>query len=534
MLRKRNPFINNEKIGANECNLDFTFIEEPIETIILDEYSTDYSVISSESITSDSETKSGHQQLTDKHISTSIRQECTTNLNGTLIFEDDHFNYYPVCYHPWSTSTCLVQLATFTGLVAILPCPIGGLILAYSFDNFINILVYLGKYHWKGIEKFFYTEQISVKLIYFFLVNLPIYLLYSLTCLMTKQLLASLPTEIRLLDTYTIYIETMILIVVNLPCVVNWVVNHQLFRKYYYLVTQELHFLGRSLICKKVSQAINKVSIKYLSSDPNISGRELMQTLPLIHVSQLLSFVCASAIALVLFYFELDGVKFYTILIRQYYFREYLDINRKKRRRQRANNHEYICDIIQKREWSKFTDPYTLNRLLKLYLEINSRENGGLFYSDSSPTERATYWLARVVSSMSVASIFSPKLAPTFYMVDTIKELVISRQKAKALPQMENGYEVTISLVGGDAESEMTVLGKTKRDRMYYLWIAAIRCLVICCYWCLLTINNEVILLVLSLELGFLLLGNQIFVKLCKEICKIVREQVTGQWPYFD
>ena len=487
--------------------MDFVFLEEPVIPVTLEEcsQSQDFSVIGDEPSTSSTPVSAVKTSLVD--------------------MENDHFNYYPVTYRSWSIRTCLVQLAVFSCFGVFFNAA-HGLMLTYVLDGFLNILVYVGKYHWKSIDRYFYTEPVSVKFVYFLLINLPVCLaLYALHYIAPAQWIAYLVyanADNTLGGTRSDPTSEIVLVLINLPCFVNWVVNHRLFRKYYYLVIQEIHFVARSLICKRVSHAINAVSIKYLGSDPNISSRELMQLLPNIHIQQLFGFICASAIATILLYFELDGIKFYTALVRQYYFREYLDFT--TRRQRKLNNQEYICDIIVKREWHQFTDPYTLNRLLKLYLEINSRQNGGLFYSETSLSDRSCYWLTRVATSISINSVFSPKLVPIIYLVDTIKDLLISRQRRKHRQKQDQSrkYEITVCLAGGDAEGDFIVSETTKYTLASYWWILIIRCAVVCLYYVLLVMSSEVILLIIGLELGFVTLGNIFFCKLVISLVNII------------
>ena len=42
------------------------------------------------------------------------------------------------------------------------------------------------------------------------------------------------------------------------------------------------------------------------------------------------------------------------------------------------NDKSYIVSIIERKEWVKLLDPYTLNRLMKFYLQLNESTNGGI------------------------------------------------------------------------------------------------------------------------------------------------------------
>jgi len=483
---------------ASNASLDIAYLDGPLEPVVLDEMSLDFSVISEEEILDQDQPPLVNNYLT------------------SLVVNDDYFFYYPVNYQEISFINFAIQ---FMILVAFTPyLPRNGLMFMFSIDSLVNILDFIANDYLSNLSYYFYRETFAVKFIYSALVYpFILTILYLINYISVSVLFIFMRNIVSIsipnIDIFNM-IELSLLFILNLPIVVNYLVNTNTFRKYYYLISNELHYLGKYLVCKKMSKAINRISKVYLHRDPKLTGGELVNFLPEISVHRLLTFCSASFIATLLFYFELDGLKFYTILVRQYYFREYLNLSKDERKK--GSHRDYVFDIIEKRDWIRFTDPYTLNRLLKLYLELNRSVNGGLCRGEGEWMNRLKHISGRTITTISLASLcnFAPLSALSFYLVDTVTNVRNQISDSK------------------DALLLAKAVGEVKGERLfcfqYYVYVFAIfmiRLTVMICYYLVAQISNEHVLLILLLELGYLMFGNIYFCKLVKDVVNIITDQ---------
>lgn len=492
---------SKDMLYASNAALDIVYLDAPMEPVLLDEMSLDFSVISEE-----------EQEI--------LGRQPRVNHSNSLIVDEEYFCYYPVNYQDLNISSFIIQSLLLGNIAYSFPSLTdNNIVLMLSLDSIINIMVFIADNYLNVLNDYFYRETFIVKTIYLLLIY-P-FIIYPSTYLSKLNFNLLYRTDIS-----GDYLRILLVLIINLPIVVNYVVNTNLFRKYYYLISNELHYLGKFLVCKKIAKAINRISKIYLHRDPKLTGRELVEFLPEISVQRLLTFCCASFVASFLFYFELDGLKFYTVLVRQYCFREYLDVSKSEKKR--LSNREFIFKVIENRDWIKFTDAYTLNRLLKLYIELNKTVNGGLFRGETNLYSQFQRCLARLVTSISVASLF--KFAPysglPFYVMDSVLDVYrafINRREALAL-----------AVVADD----LVPSTRNSKFRLEYYGVTfsvfILRTLVMIAYYYLTCMGSDRVLLIILLEAGYLGFGNVYFVKFIKDLVNILSIQIglgdISQW----
>jgi len=513
---------------ASNASLDVAFLEAPHEPVLLDEMSLDFSIIS-EDETDGANTSTQSCATVTANKCSALNNVIKYHDTPSLVVDNDYFSYYPVHYHQWTAPSFIFQVMVLSNFGYIYRANHHSLVYTLSLDSMINIMCFVSNSYWHSLRSIFYRETMMVKLIY-------LAMIYPF--IMTMSFLIQngankfgLPIE----EQYIISGQNGLLLAFNLPMVVNYCVNTNSFRKYYYMVSKELHYLGKYLICKKLAKTINKISIVYLHQNPRLSGEELVERLPEISVHRLLGFCGASFMATLLFYFELDGIKFYTILVRQYYFSEYLSLTRshgkdKSHRNgkwpRQLSHKDYVFEIIKNRDWEKFTDPYTLNRLLKLYLELNKSVNGGLFRGESNLMNHLQHSFGRLITTVSISSLgnFHPALGLPFYLADSVIDL------GRSMSNSVRNDALTFAKVTGDVSQSHTNNWDQRRfNYSYFAYIYVvfvIRVIVMGIYYLLATISDEDILMIFLLELGYQLFGNIYFCKVVEDLFKIIRNQL--------
>ena len=115
-----------------------------------------------------------------------------------------------------------------------------------------------------------------------------------------------------------------------------------------------------------ITDMTKSISIKVVNT--KIEPKDIAPFMTKFNYKLSIHFLSTFLVASGLQYFEQDGATFYTVLFRNYYFRQlYLnDINTNKR---------ILNDILDTRDYSKIIDPYFLNVIIQLYAESGKNDN---------------------------------------------------------------------------------------------------------------------------------------------------------------
>ena len=253
-----------------------------------------------------------------------------------------------------------------------------------TIDSIYGSIVFLTEYYQINYQKYFYQEIATIRYFYY-IFALTLY--YNLTWITWFPIYFICPF-------YTT--------IFTIPYTINIVSNIKYFQKIYYFLYNEIDFLFKFIFSKKIASIINYIGINHLQSYPNLKAMEIVNNINQLSLKDITNFIFSSIIASVLFYFELDGTRFYTILFRQYYFKQYF---LGKNNSSNISDRSYILQIIQQRNWKKLIEPYSLNRLMKLYLQINQSSNGGIFFSQSSSFEQIKHSIGCFMLNWTVYSI---------------------------------------------------------------------------------------------------------------------------------
>lgn len=393
---------------------------------------------------------------------TLIRQhDCPSQL-----LVDDYYQYFNVTSYYSSYWVITSQIVLLTGLSYFLPDHLT-ILYVFGLDNLVNLLTYINQMYCSHI-KCFYREWWTLKYLLLLLVS-PIGLILSLTG--------------------STMIVKLFWISVNLPIVINYLANVNWVRQWYYHGFQYVYAIMQFLFCQKIAKIINRTSEKYLYQNPRLSASELVKLISFSNnQNQLIKFSSSSILAFILFYLELDGTKFYTILARQFYFREYFF----QKSPNQVEHRQYILDLIVRRQWQKFSDIYTLNRLLKLYLEINSEQNGGLFWTNYS--SGLSHACNRLFATMALGVFL-----PTYSNLNSIFYLIDSTIRLKATIRNNS----------------------PKKSRCYQIYV--LQLFIIALSMGINHFTQEFMLRMIGLECAYVLMGNTIFLKLCLDIINICR-----------
>jgi hypothetical protein len=374
------------------------------------------------------------------------------------LINHDHFSYPKPSARPLSFWPCLVQLVC-TGLVAKFFFNSWFFLNFLTVDSVISGLIFLINYYGLPMDWCLYQESTGKRYCYYLLISLCYYNVTGLLWFDYRQ--HSLPWR------------QISLVLLSTPMVISRIANLPWFLRFYHFLRNEVYFLVKYLASKKVAGLINKIGIQYLNNHPQVKTEELIDLIDKISFQHLVSFLGSCLFASLLFYLELDGVKFYTIIFRQYYFRQYFLGSEQGQ----LSDRSYVIKMINERQWGKLLDPYALNRLMKFYLELNEVTNGGLLSKGPGITH-------------------SLKESSQRFMVNW----------------------TVYSLIGLPSSGIWTYGILIWRDRTEFL---TVKLVVLMLYIVLSLVSNEQVLFLLVLEINLLLVSNHGFMGLLKDLKKI-------------
>jgi hypothetical protein len=157
------------------------------------------------------------------------------------------------------------------------------------------------------------------------------------------------------------------------PQIILWVLNIKIMK---ILIQNMCHYLRKIINVVAVSEITKILNIiirrsLYTSRDkPDyvvkiiIRKEDIFPFIENFNYDLSLHFLLAFVIASLLQYFETDGATIYTIIFRNYYFKQlYIHDN--------TNYKKQVHKIIKNKEYSKILDPYFLNMMIRLYINSN-------------------------------------------------------------------------------------------------------------------------------------------------------------------
>lgn len=385
-----------------------------------------------------------------------------TGISLTISPEYEHFVYPAIKPQTFNALSLINQcmIIFYSNYFLSSPWMIINLLTA---DSIIGSIIFLANYYQVDVGNMLYQEPPHMRYLYYFIVS-SLYL--NLKCLLWIPLPG---------------LDRLAILTFSLPWVINRTCNAAPFSKLYSRLHNKMRLWIKLVICKKIANLINRISSDHLNNSPNLKSEELIKFMD-IDIRNCISFIGSCLVASLLLYLEMDGAKIYTIMFRQYYFRQYF----LKKEESNLDDGTYISTIINKRDWQKLSDPYTLNRLMTLYLRLNESTNGGLLSNPWSPTDSLKIAFQRFMVSWTFYSLFGYKTSGIWsYSLFLWKD--------------RNSYPLT-------------------------------KLLTIAVYFALSFISNEQVLFLLLLEANLLLVSNRLFIGIIKDLKKIAgRELATNR-----
>jgi len=147
------------------------------------------------------------------------------------------------------------------------------------------------------------------------------------------------------------------------------------FRKIYQTLKDRFDQFVYRMMSKQLGKVLVKVARNALQQEMEFAPDEFIKYLEKFTYTRIISFVSSFLVAALLHYLESGGTTIYTALLRQYYFREYMFQNEKRE----GNTKKYLTNLLKTRRWDKITDPYTLNRILQLYVDLADSDQDNIF-----------------------------------------------------------------------------------------------------------------------------------------------------------
>lgn len=159
-----------------------------------------------------------------------------------------------------------------------------------------------------------------------------------------------------------------------LPVVIENIVYNYNFKKITNAVINDCENFIYFIISKHMSKILSIISNNCLDYNPTFKEDEFKPFIKKVSVDIFINFICSFLFASILHYFEKNGTTVFTAIFRQFYFRQYYF----KKENIDKNNKNYLINIMKTKNWIKLLDPYTLNRILKMYLLINNNKENSI------------------------------------------------------------------------------------------------------------------------------------------------------------
>ena len=219
------------------------------------------------------------------------------------------------------------------------------IIFFYKVDTTYNIIIFITNYFYNN-NNIIYQPKLYIRYIYYFFVLALFYFINLLTLFYLYDFL------------------NIITYIFLLPTIIDNLIHTYKFKKIIKKILDYSEEFLYFIISKKIVKIIIYISTTSLDYKPNINKNEFKNYVKKISISNFINFLLSFIYVSILHYLERKGKTFYTIIFRQYYFKQIY-----------IHDKSYIIDLIKKKNWIQLLDPYTLDVLINHYLKLNNNSN---------------------------------------------------------------------------------------------------------------------------------------------------------------
>lgn len=227
-----------------------------------------------------------------------------------------------------------------------------------------SIIFYLNFIKVTEDNNFLYKNRLDVgdRYIYMFLIMM-IYLLWTI---MTSYIGIKIGLNIDIIN-YSIYV--MIKTFMICPSVMTQIYNNEQYKKVKNYFHDGYNNLIQKIFCKQMAKVINLCIKNILKIDFKIDKDDITPFYDQFSISIIIRFILTFVFACLFNHMDKGGWKIPMIFYKNMYMKD--------RNYRIADDQQYLIAIVKDKNWKKFLDIYTLNRLIRLLINDDS-ENGFL------------------------------------------------------------------------------------------------------------------------------------------------------------
>ena len=272
----------------------------------------------------------------------------------------------------------------------------------FTTDSILSGIIFVLKFYSRDKNKYIlkdciYQAPYTIRLIYYVLLLSLYYVINFVTWYIFSSVLQ------------------FVLLIFILPFVIENIIYSYKFKKITKMIYEDVDDFSHFVISKQMTKVITLISQNCLKFDPQFGNDEFKPFVKNISAKMFINFICSFLFASLLHYLEQNGTTVYTAMFRQYYFRQYYF----KKEEIKLDNKDYLIDIMKKRDWLKLLDPYTLNRVLQIYLELeNEQDQNYIGKHIKNLIEQLGTSFSKIMVCWTVSSVIKIKCIGTlFYFV---------------------------------------------------------------------------------------------------------------------
>jgi hypothetical protein len=161
--------------------------------------------------------------------------------------------------------------------------------------------------------------------------------------------------------TYLIRIFSLILI---LPTTMTQIYNNYTYKKFRHNIREQIHKIIQRIILKQLSKIINLVAKNLLDFENSLNYEDLIPFYNQFQLSDLGKFFGTIISAAIFNHLDKGGLKLPISIYKNLYMKD--------KKYKISDDKEYLITILRDKKLSKFTDIYTLNRIIRLLIEDDS------------------------------------------------------------------------------------------------------------------------------------------------------------------
>lgn len=247
------------------------------------------------------------------------------------------------------------------------------LINIYNIDTIYGIIVFILNYFINN-NNIIYQPKLFIRYIYY---SILIFLFYFINILTLF---------------YFYFIFYFITYIFLSPFIIEYITHTNKFKiitKNIYDSIEDFIYFILSKQIVKIIIIISKTSFNYT---PNIKKDEFKNYVKKLSIPNFINFTLSFIYVTILHYLERNGKTFYTIIFRQYYFKQIF-----------IQDKSYIIDLMKNKNWVKLLDPYTLDVIINHYLKQNN--NSSIIHKIKKIKKNLLFSFSKIIILWSFTSI---------------------------------------------------------------------------------------------------------------------------------